>query len=157
MYRRSIIILITLSAGACAEPGRGDPLREINAQDTATETVDSGGDSSGETTPSDSGEETVDLVEPPLSFADDGVHELLVTNCTASGCHGSGAGGYSIIDDPDADYAATLNAVIPGDALASKLIKKVSNISSHGGGPVLEDGNPGYDLLVEWINDGAFP
>lgn len=157
MYRRPIIVLLTLSAGACAELGRGDPLREVNAADTATETVDSGGDSSGETTVPDSGEETTEVVEPPLSFADDGVHDLLIASCTAGGCHGSGVGGYSVTGDVDADYAQALSKVVPGDALASKLIKKVSNISSHGGGPILESGSAGYALLAEWINDGAFP
>jgi len=137
MYRRPIIVLLTLSAGACAELGRGD--------------------TPGEPPRSAAGWRPAEIVGPALSFAAGGVHDLLVATCTAGGCHGSGAGGYTVSGDVDADYAQALSKVVPGDALASKLIKKVSNTSSHGGGPILESGSAGYELLVEWINDGAFP
>ena len=141
----------------CAVPDRGDPI--------ATP-PDAGRDATPEvrndtTTLSEIASEVaveVEIAEPdPLSFADDGVHAVLIAACSTAGCHGSGAGGYSLIDDVDADYVATLDRVVPGDALASKLVKKGANISSHTGGPSLQEGTPEYDLVIDWIDQGANP
>lgn len=144
------LVLLFASLAACAEPARG--VRP--AADTGKDTR------SGDTGSSDldvaDGQE-IEAETPPLSFADDGVHDVLVANCMSGGCHGGGAGGYSIIDDVEADYEATLSRVVPGDARASLLVKKGTATSSHGGGPVLAQGTSEYDLLVRWIDDGANP
>jgi|GEM_PF-6858827 len=97
-----------------------------------------------------------DIELPPASFAA-GVHAVLLDNCTDSGCHSAGVGGYLISGNIDADYAATLNLVVPGNALGSKLVQKATNTSSHTGGPVLEVGTAEYELVVAWINGGALP
>jgi len=140
--------------GACAEPVRGEHPREVvdSADTTVAETVADVVDDVP-----DQASEEVDSAEPPLSFVDDGVHDLLVDDCTAAGCHSSGTSPYAITGDADADYEATLREVTAGDGLGSKLIKKSTNASSHQGGPVLQSGTPAYDLIVEWIDDGAHP
>ena len=151
---RTLPILLVLF-GACAEPVRGERPREVidAADTTVAETI------ADTTVEDDVIEEAVevDTAEPPLSFADDGVHDLLVDDCTAAGCHSSGTSSYAITGDVDADDEATLKVVTPGDGLGSKLIKKSTNTSSHQGGPVLQSDTPAYDLIVEWIDDGANP
>jgi hypothetical protein len=154
MNPRTLISSLTLAlAGfsACALPGRGDaPEPEV---DTTQEVIsDLSGDDSIDL--SEVGE--VDAAKPPTPFAG-AVHDYLVANCTAAGCHGSGAGGYAITGDVEADYAAALREVTPGDAAASKLVKKASGVTSHTGGPILSEGTAEYDLIVAWINDGANP
>jgi len=139
------------SLAACAEPARGVRPAADAGKDVTTPKDTGAGEVSGDVP--DGG----DVETPPLSFADDGVHDVLVDNCMAGGCHGSAAGGFAIIDDVEADYAATLNRVTPGDATTSLLVKKGTATSSHGGGPVLVQGTSEYDLLVRWIDDGANP
>jgi len=155
MNRLLTILLLAVPANACAELGRGDPSVEVDASiDAARETVDSATELTGDVAEDAISE--ADSAGPPISFAD-GVHDILIANCTASGCHGAGAGGFLLSGDIDADYTAVLDRVVPGDALASKLIKKSTATSSHTGGPVLQAGTPDYDLVVAWINDGANP
>lgn len=152
MYRLTTVVILSLTAGGCAELGRGEPLREVDASaETVAETIDA-------TSEADAIDEVgeVDSVEPAVSYAA-AVHEVLIDNCTDSGCHGSGAGGFLLSGDIDSDYAATLNEVTPGNALGSKLVKKATNTSSHTGGPVLAPGTADYDLVVAWINGGANP
>jgi hypothetical protein len=157
-------LLITLSAallaagGACAELDRGEPFAEVRPDTTADTALDTRDTTNGEL-PDDvapDAEPGEADASPPISFAD-GAHQALVANCMAGGCHGAGAGGYSIVDDLDADYEATLARVVPGDAEASLLVKKGANRSSHAGGPALSPGSPEYDLVVAWIDDGAAP
>ena len=141
----TLLFLVSLGTG-CAEPLRGDkPEPEVT--DTVAETTDTSSDEVGET----------DTAEPKLSFANDGVHDLLIDTCTGGGCHETGAGGYTLNGDVEADYLASLARVVPGDAEGSKLIKKGAGISSHTGGPVLQADSEEYALIADWINDGANP
>lgn len=152
---------------SCAEPVRGDPWPEVrDTTDTArpdgvAEVVDTSGDTvapdiegDGVTDVSQPDEETP---PPPLSFADDGVHQVLMVSCASSGCHGTGAGGYSLTGTVGTDYSNTLNTVTPGDGANSRLLKKATNASSHAGGPIFDVGTPDYELVLEWINGGANP
>lgn len=149
--RISTLVVMSLAAlAACAEPSRGVSSQpETTVKDTSADTG----------TAEVVGDVALDgeVEAPKVSFADDGVHDVLVDNCTSGGCHGSGAGGYSIIDDIEADYAATLDRVVPGDADASLLVKKGTATSSHGGGPALAVDSAEHDLVVRWIADGAIP
>jgi len=141
------LLLGSLGAG-CAEPVRGDkPEPEVpDASDT----------SMGETT--ETIDDETDGTEPiPLSFETDGVHTLLIDGCTGGGCHETGAGGYTLNGDLEADYLASYDRVTPGDGEGSKLVKKGAGISSHTGGPILQPDTPEYELLVDWIDDGANP
>ena len=155
-----IALFMTTGLGGCAELGRGDPLPDVadtradtGGADTRDTTIADGETVEGDTAP-DTVEETV---IPQLSFADDGVHDALIANCTSSGCHGSGAGGFTLSGDVDTDYQNVLNTVTVGDGLASKLVKKASATSSHAGGPVFQTGSAEYQLLVDWIDSGANP
>jgi len=151
--------LMFLTLAGCAELSRGEPLPELpevtdTRADTASE-VDSGpvdGDAS-----IDVDDDTEEVVVPELSFANDGVHQVLMANCTSAGCHGSGAGGYTLSGSVGADYEATLNTVTVGDGANSKLLKKATNEMSHGGGPNFQTGTPEYELVLNWINGGAKP
>ena len=146
--------------GGCAELGRGDPLPDVadTRPDTSGDTRQDTGapnDVEGDV-PQDSEDGEEEVVLPELSFADDGVHALLVSNCS-SGCHGSGAGGYTLSGNASADYSATFGMVTPGDGLASKLVKKATATSSHAGGPVIQVGSTEHQLLLDWIDSGANP
>ncbi len=158
---------------SCAAPERGDPSRPDagTAADTSSsvkpDTSGGGHDTvtSGDATATDDDtaapvEDDVVLEEdvppPAASFATT-VHPILTSTCTSAGCHASGAGGYSITGDVDADYLATLDRVVPGDPDGSKLLKKTSGVSSHSGGPLLTPGTPEYDAVAAWIRDGAAP
>ncbi len=156
----AIATALFAAGAACAELDRGEPFAEVTP-DTSADTVtpdtrDSGGEVSDDTGEPD-GEPGEADTSTPTSFAGDGVHAVLVANCMAGGCHGSGAGGYSIVDDVDADYETTLSRVTPGDGEGSLLVKKATNSSSHAGGPALSPGSPEHELVVEWIDDGAEP
>ncbi len=148
--RSTLFAVLVTCASGCAIPGRGEPIEQEN--DTSTPDI---------VTDIEAGDLDIDLgevdeVEPPVPFAG-AVHDLLVSSCTSTGCHASGAGGYALSGDVDADYEATLKVVVPFDAAASKLIKKTSGVTSHTGGPLLSEGTAEYDLIVEWIDDGANP
>lgn len=151
MTQRLPLVILLAALAACAEPARGVRIGADTGKDTAS------GDTASEVVADVADGSEIEAVAPALSFADDGVHDVLVGNCMSGGCHGAGSGGYSIIDDVDADYAATLSRVVPGNAAASLLVKKGTATSSHGGGPVLTQGTSEYDLLVRWIDDGANP
>lgn len=153
-----LLLLPVVSLGACAELGRGDAYPEVV---DAFETVDAGSDTApmtdATTTSGDAVEETApDEVSGPQSFAD-GVHDNIVRRCGSIGCHGDGAGGFSIFGDIEADYEAVLEHVVPGDAQSSALILKGTNSVNHGGGQVWSVGSPEYELIVTWIDDGANP
>jgi hypothetical protein len=147
-----------LTLAGCAELTRGEPLPEVvdTRADTVSEVIDTSTpfDGDGAIEVEDDAEE---VVVPTLSFADDGVHQVLMANCTSSGCHGSGAGGYTLSGSVGADYQATLNTVTVGDGANSRLLKKATNEMSHGGGPIFQTGTPDYELVLVWINGGANP
>ncbi len=161
---KHVLALMFLTTAGCAEITRGDPLPEVvDAADTKADTVDEVRDTTptdgdvSEDTAIDVEEDIPEVIVDPLSYADDGVHALLMANCTSSGCHGSGAGGYTLSGTVGADYDATFNVVTPGNGLASKLIKKATNETSHGGGPILQTETPDYQLVLDWIDGGANP
>lgn len=154
-------LFMMILLGGCAELGRGDELPVAADTKADTTTSDTRNDTTapdGDVVENDGADTSEEEVAPPeLSFADDGVHDLLIGNCTSSGCHGSGAGGFTLSGDVDADYSSTFNVVTPGDGLASKLVKKATATSSHAGGPVIQTGTTEYQLLLDWIDSGANP
>lgn len=151
MDRTFLIVASLLVGSGCAVLDRGDPPAPdvVNPKPDST-TSDASGDAeevSGDVSDSET---------PTVSFAND-IHPYLMQTCTAVGCHSSGAGTFTLSGDVDADYAETLEEVVVGDALGSRLVKKASGVSSHTGGPLLQPGTEEYDLVVAWINGGAQP
>lgn len=102
------------------------------------------------------------------SFSAD-VQDILQRNgCTASGCHGTGAGGLTLGSSAATNYSnlvgvasggePTFDLVAPGDAQNSYVVIKVEGRQSVGqrmpiGQPALDD----IDIanLRNWINNGA--
>lgn len=152
---RFLPILFGVSAlfAACGALERG-AAPPADALDTHTGVLDVAEDDGAEP-PGDAGD---DASVTGISFADDGVHDALMTNCAGSGCHGgTGGGEYTLTGETSGDYSETLNVISAGDAANSRLLRKASNEISHAGGPVLLPGDDAYDLIAVWINGGANP
>lgn len=136
---RSIAVLVTLAMAAC---GGGD----------------------GPTGP-DPGERTI---KDNPSFSQDVFEILTRRGCTASDCHGSGQGGLTmtsaanaygnLVGRPAAGRAGE-TLVVPGDAAASYLVKKLEGASGIAGARMPLGGQPldNIDLtnIRNWINRGA--
>src|SRR5262245_37881433 len=90
---------------------------------------------------------------------------LVASGCSAGACHGKSRGqnGFQLsllCFDPDIDYAAiTRNArgrrVFPGAAEKSLILQKATGILPHGGGVRLPLSGPEYQMLRNWIAQGA--
>ncbi|MFQ5536844.1 MAG: hypothetical protein ACE5GJ_05265 [Gemmatimonadota bacterium] len=152
--RRFFFLVSALTAalylGACGG-GDGSPTAPGN---------DSGGtDGTGGT-----GGETRSIKEDP-SFKQDVFEIFTRKGCTASSCHGGGAGGLTMTSSSGA-YAALVGVasstgetyVIPNDASNSYLVKKLEGRQSSGsrmplGGTPLDSIDMGN--VKNWINKGA--
>ncbi len=137
----AIGLLGLLQGGACAVPNRGDPP----APDITT-TEDTAGTA---------GEISGDGDEPDVLFAES-IHPIEMAKCSL-GCHATGAGGFTISGDVDADYDATFLRVNLDTPASSKLLKKISGGTNHGGGALLAEDSEEYELIAKWISDGALP
>jgi mono/diheme cytochrome c family protein len=71
-----------------------------------------------------------------------------------SGCHASGAGGWTYDNGPQA-YTQTLGQLDQDDAATSPLLLKAINQSSHGGGPQFTSTSAEYADILAWIAAGA--
>lgn len=102
---------------------------------------------------------------PPVYFSSDVMPLVSRLGCNVSACHGSfkGRGGlrFSLFGgDAEWDYAALtkedygrrLNRVEPQKSL---LLAKVSEGMPHGGGRKIPAGTPEYEMLLNWIAQGA--
>lgn len=136
-------LLGLLQGGACAVPDRGDPPAPDVA--TAADTSGTAGEVSGDS----------ETDEPTVSYAES-IHPLQMTMC-APACHATGAGGFTIAGNVEADLQATLQRVSLAAPEDSKLLKKVSGDAAHQGGPLLPAGSEGYELILDWIAQGANP
>jgi hypothetical protein len=104
------------------------------------------------------GQATEGGLEGELGYERD-IHPLLDAGCER--CHGPGnsAGdtNYSVIStDIGASYMSALGFVdldSPGD---SRLLSKAAG-SGHGGGTIFAEDGDEYDLILQWIEQGALP
>ena len=101
----------------------------------------------------------------PFSFANDVAPIFSHIGCNASSCHGAlrGQNGFKLSlfgYDPDADYEAiAVNAggrrIDRSDPEKSLVLLKPTFAVKHGGGYVLEKGSREYNVLKNWIAQGA--
>lgn len=147
---RSLLAAATLSlfVAACGGDGPTDPM-------------DNGGDGGDA-----GGGGDVRSVKANPSFSRDIFEIFGRKGCTASGCHGGGAGGLTLAD-AGGSHAALVNVasngtgeilVIPNDAANSYLVKKLEGTAGAGsrmpvGGSPLDS----IDMtnIKNWINQGA--
>lgn len=89
----------------------------------------------------------------------DYVHDakpILLSRC--AGCHATMSTGWRVsagLTNDAADYQATLPQVSTADPDASTLLRKCSNLTTHGGGQALGASSPEYATLRAWIAAGA--
>lgn len=101
----------------------------------------------------------------PISFVDQVVPVLTRAGCNAGACHGaqSGKNGFrlSLLGyDPDLDYDSLVRQaggrrITRTDPGASLLLRKPLGLAPHGGGVRLRPGQLEYQILAEWIAEGA--
>jgi len=99
------------------------------------------------------------------SFENDVLPVLTRAGCNAGACHGKqhGQNGFQLsilAFDPDFDYAAiALEArgrrVFPSSPEQSLLLRKGTGQVSHGGGKRLIPGDGKYEILLDWLRQGA--
>ena len=102
-----------------------------------------------------------------IFFATDVVPTLTKLGCNSGGCHGkaSGQNGFSLSllgFEPEFDYEALVNEgrgrrlslAMPDQSL---LLLKATGVMPHGGGKRLEEFSDDYQLLRNWIAQGAQP
>jgi hypothetical protein len=102
---------------------------------------------------------------PPVDFDTEVIPVLTKAGCNAGACHGAavGRGGFRLSllgGDAAADYESIalelegrrINLARPGESL---LLAKPTGELVHGGGKVLDAGNPGIERLAAWLAGGA--
>lgn len=133
----AIGIAVACAAAACADVSRGAASPAVDASAGA------------DTGASDGGAAT--------SFATT-VHPLLIASCQH--CHSMGAAAgdtqFLLTGDTAADYATVTRLINTATPSGSRLLSKASG-NGHGGGTVLAAGSPGYQTVLEWIQQGALP
>jgi len=102
---------------------------------------------------------------PPVDFAHDVAPVLSRFDCNTSSCHGKAEGqnGFRLSvfgNDPEADHAALAveargRRVMPTAPEASLALLKATGALPHEGGPQMEKGSRGYELMRQWIANGA--
>ena len=103
---------------------------------------------------------------PPLvSFRDEVLPVLNKAGCMSSSCHGKqgGQNGFqlSVFNfDPVGDYEAIVKGargrrVAIARPLDSLFLRKAAGIVPHSGGPRIQPGSAGYNLIARWIREGA--
>jgi hypothetical protein len=92
-----------------------------------------------------------------ISFATS-VHALLINNCQR--CHSAGGEASDtqllITGDVAADYTTVSRLIDTSAPSGSRLLSKASG-NAHGGGSVLATGSPEYQIVLQWIQQGARP
>ena len=105
--------------------------------------------------------------QPPIEFRNEVLQVLTKSGCNTGKCHGAASGkdgfrlslfGY----DPDGDHDR-LTAELNGRRIQRNrpersllLLKAIGQVAHTGGGPISES-SPDYELLVQWIAEGAKP
>ena len=105
--------------------------------------------------------------DPPIDFISQVVPVFTKYGCNGGGCHGKSGGqnGFrlSLLGfEPAEDHehlvkearGRRISLVAPETSL---LLSKASAEVPHGGGKLIEAGSPAYQLLTEWIREGARP
>ena len=102
---------------------------------------------------------------PPIHFQNDIMPVLSKLGCNSGGCHGkqSGQNGFKLSVfgfDPAADYNALVKEargrrISLSSPVESLLVAKASNTIAHGGGARTAAGSEDYQLLANWIAQGA--
>lgn len=92
-----------------------------------------------------------------VSFATS-VHPLLIANCQRCHAAGAEAGDTQLVltGDVAADYATVSRLVDTSAPTGSRLLSKASG-NGHGGGTVLAVDSPEYQIVLQWIQQGAHP
>lgn len=109
--------------------------------------------------------ETATASQPPITFLNDVVPVLTKLSCNSGGCHGKATGqnGFrlSLLGfEPDFDHAALLQEargrrLSIGSPDQSLLLIKATGRVPHGGGKRLEPDSEDYQVLRDWIEQGA--
>ena len=137
------IFAAAISAAACADFERGDPLASA---------PDALGDAGP---PPDGG--TSDASSAARSFARD-VHPLLLEGCAR--CHSPNGQADDtalvLLNHPAGDRDAVLGLVNRDSPAASRLLSKGAG-TGHGGGAIYTAGTPEYQTILEWITQGTAP
>src|SRR5439155_16028789 len=104
-------------------------------------------------------------VPTTASFELDVMPILTAKGCNQGACHGKSRGqnGFQLSllgFDPDFDYAALTQQargrrVFPAAPERSLVLHKAAAILPHGGGVRLEPGSPDYNVVLNWISQGA--
>ncbi|MBI1787699.1 MAG: DUF1549 domain-containing protein, partial [Acidobacteria bacterium] len=95
-----------------------------------------------------------------VRFSPDVISILTIKGCNGSGCHGSPAGqnGFKLSlfgSDVEADYRAITPRVNLDKPEQSLLLAKPSFAAPHGGGRVLAPDSEEYQVLLDWLRQGA--
>ncbi|MCA8969624.1 MAG: DUF1549 domain-containing protein [Planctomycetes bacterium] len=108
-----------------------------------------------------------DEPERRAQFCADVLPVLERSGCSAAACHGgaTGQGGFKLSlfgSDPDADYRAIAEEALGrridvAEPSASLLLRKPTKRYEHGGGRVLQRDDHAYEVLRQWIAEGANP
>jgi hypothetical protein len=103
--------------------------------------------------------------QQPWSFRNHVIPMLTSKGCNSGGCHGAlaGKGGMKLSlrgYDPAADHFVLTRQALgrridDQDAEKSLFLLKPTKQMPHGGGTRITRGSPDYQLLLEWIKDGA--
>ncbi|MCH2202029.1 MAG: DUF1549 domain-containing protein [Fuerstiella sp.] len=101
----------------------------------------------------------------PVYFATDVVPILTKLGCNGGGCHGKATGqnGFKLSlfgFDPEFDHQAIVKAgrgrrLLPASPDRSLLLMKATSETPHGGGQRLVKSSEDYDMLLDWIAQGA--
>lgn len=104
---------------------------------------------------------------PPVRFGTEVVPVLTRLGCNSGGCHGKATGqnGFrlSLLGfEPEFDYEAIVREsrgrrLFPAAAEQSLLLLKGTAQMPHGGGKRLDAGSEDYQILLQWIREGASP
>lgn len=105
--------------------------------------------------------------DPPIDFVSQVVPVFTKYGCNGGGCHGKSGGqnGFrlSLLGFEPAEDHEHLVKEARGRRISlaapetSLLLAKASAAVPHGGGKLIEAGSPSYELLTEWIREGARP
>ena len=138
LLRATIAAAACLGVSACADFSRG---LESPVVDAAADATGEGGQTDGAV----------------ASFAT-AVEPILLAACQR--CHSAGgmAGDTQLllIGDAAADYSTVSRFVNAAAPAGSRLLSKASG-NGHGGGTVLAAGSPEFQVVLQWIQQGARP
>jgi len=104
-------------------------------------------------------------IAPEVSFRGDVIPHLTKMGCNAGGCHGAavGKGGFRLSlfgDNPGADHMRLTRElrgrrVAPDAPEKSLMLTKPTTQVTHKGGRIFEQGSPTWEVINEWISNGA--